>query len=288
MAKLYKAAAKYGETVYEPPKPKNYRTSLRIPELGNLYIQCDPCGKLQATENKSGARWLRFELNPSKVTDFAALQSLLHVLLQQYYPYLNHHAMMTRIDFKLDFYTETVNSFFVDTTHYSKSRTFKTIGHEYDRGLVGTIYLGGDKGSNRLRIYNKTAEIREKSRASTATRTKRGYTDCPPNKTLVRIEVQFYPKVSFAEFSNFSNNILRHISVYSLPTHDAFLPFFVSYAKEHGLNVAFDLLARTNPEQVAQIKRLIKKYEYQIDLEDMGDGMIAAWSNFIDTMTTDD
>ena len=290
MDRLRKVAAEYGETVHnpEPPKLKNYRTSLRIREFANLYIQCDPCGKLGPTETKPGARWLRVELNPSKITDFAKLKCFLKALLGGYYRHLYQDAVVTRIDFNVDYYTNIVNDFFIDTEHYAKSGTVKTIGHEYDRGLVGTIYLGANKSKTRLRIYNKTAEIREKSRASAATRAKRGYTDCPADKTLVRMEALFFPNATFAEFSNFSNNIFRHITAYSMPDHDDLLPFFLAYAKKHSLHVAFDLLNKTNPEQVAQIKRLIKKYEYQIDLEDMGNGMIAAWANFIDTMTTDD
>ena len=101
-AKLYEVAAEYGygSKVIEYPNSKNYRNSLYIPQFGNLFIQSEPCGRLKPrTEDNHGARWLKFKFNPNKVPDFAALRCLLRILLQQYYQNLNHHTVMTEIDF---------------------------------------------------------------------------------------------------------------------------------------------------------------------------------------------
>lgn len=188
------------------------------------------------------------ELDKSMAT---SLSGDLKYLLGDLYPDFIRKSTVTRLDIAADFINLKMDDISIKNLRQRSSGAFWG-----QNGQLQTLYIGHSTSKFKIKAYDKTAEIKAKSRS----RSKGTVVGDGPQVT--RIEASINPNCSFNHIASIGNPF-EGIEIYKLSdlVADRRLPFSFSDSIHHrGLVATLKLL---EPSERKAVKKLLEDHVYQ-------------------------
>lgn len=180
-----------------------------------------------------------------------SLSGDLKYLLGDRYPDFIRKSTVTRLDIAADFINLKMDDISIKNLRQRRSQA-----NWGQNGQLQTLYIGHSKSDIMFRMYDKTAEIKAKSRSRS-----KGTVDADEPQ-VTRIEASINPKCSFNRIAKIDNPF-EGLEIYKLSylVADRRLPFSFSDSIHYrGLTATLKLL---EPSERKAVKKLLDDHVYQ-------------------------